>query len=255
MVDLVNELAGKVAIVTGSARNIGRATALELARAGAALVINARVSGDLCEEVAREITDAGGRALPFVADITDAAAVGRMVEAARAEFGGIDILVNNAAFRSRVPFVDLDDETWHHTLGAGFQGAYLMCKACVPDMIERGGGAIISVGGVGSYAGQTKRTHAMAAKAGLGSLTRGLAIDLGQHNIRANNVIVGHYDTEIAGSGSAKTSNVEDLSSIPLGRLGTPQDMADLIRFLVGPGGSYITAQTIHSNGGSLSPL
>lgn len=251
MVDLVNELAGKVAIVTGSARNIGRATALELARAGAALVINARTSGDLCEEVAHEITSAGGRALPFVADITDADAVDRMVAAARAEFGGIDILVNNAAFRSRVPFVELDDETWHYTLGAGFQGAYLMCKACVPDMIERGGGAIIGVGGVGSYAGQTKRTHAMASKAGLMALMRGLAIDLGQHNIRANNVIVGHYDTEIAGSGSAKTANVDDLSSIPLGCLGTPQDMADLIRFVVGPAAGYITGQTIHCNGGA----
>ena len=255
MVDLVNERAGKVAIVTGSARNIGRATALELAHAGAAVVINARVSGDLCEEVAHEITAAGGRALPFVADITDADAVARMVDATRAEFGGIDILVNNAASRSRVPFVELDDETWDFTLGVNFQGAYRMCKACVPDMIERGGGAIIGVGGVGSYAGQTRRTHVMAAKAGLGALMRGLAIDLGKHNIRANYVIVGHYDTEIAGSGSAKAANVKDLTSIPLGRLGTPQDMADLIRFLVGPGASYISAQTIHSNGASFSPM
>lgn len=255
MVDLVNELAGKVAIITGSARNIGRTTAHELAHAGAAVVINARTSGDLCEEVAHEITAAGGRALPFVADITDADAVARMVEATRAEFGGVDILVNNAAYRSRVPFVELDDETWDFTLGASFQGAYRMCKACVPDMIERGGGAIIGVGGVGSYTGQTRRTHVMAAKSGLAALTRGLAIDLGQHNIRANNVIVGHYDTEIEGSGSAKATNVDDLSSIPLGRLGTPQDMANLIRFLVGPGGSYISAQTIHSNGASFSPL
>lgn len=255
MVDLINELAGKVAIVTGSARNIGRVTALELAHAGAAVVINARTSGDLCEEVAHEITAAGGRALPFVADITDADAVARMVDATRAEFGGVDILINNAAVRSRVPFVELDDETWELTLGATFQGAYRMCKACVPDMIERGGGAIIGVGGIGSYAGQTERTHGMASKAGLGALMRGLAIDLGKHNIRANFVIVGHYDTVLEGSGSAKAANDMDMSTIPLGRFGTPQDMADLIRFLVGPGGSYISAQTIHSNGGSLSPM
>ena len=142
MVDLVNELAGKVAIVTGSARNIGRATALELAHAGAAVVINARVSGDLCEQVAHEITAAGGRALPFVADITDADAVARMVDAARAEFGGIDILVNNAASRSRVPFVDLDDETWDFTLGVTFQcqngdHSWLEGRAGVADMNER----------------------------------------------------------------------------------------------------------------------
>jgi len=192
MVDLVNELAGKVAIVTGSARNIGRATALELAHAGAAVVINARTAQALCEEVAHEITAAGGRALPIVADITDADAVARMVAAARAEFGGVDILVNNAAFRSRVPFVELDDQTWDFTLAASFQGAYRMCKACVPEMIARGGGAIIGVGGLGSYAGQVARTHVMASKAGLGALMRGLAFDLGKHNIRANYVIVGH---------------------------------------------------------------
>lgn len=255
MVDLVNELEGKVAIVTGSARNIGRTTALELARAGAAIVVNARTAKGLCEQVAHEIEAAGGRALPIVADITDADAVARMVDETRRAFGGVDILVNNAAFRSRVPFIELDDETWEFTLGASFHGAYRMCKACVPDMIERGGGAIIGVGGVGSYAGQTMRTHVMAAKAGLGALMRGLAIDLGKYNIRANYVIVGHYDTEIEGSGSAKKQNVKDLSSIPLGRLGTPQDMADLIRFLVGPGASYISAQTIHSNGAAFSPM
>jgi 3-oxoacyl-[acyl-carrier protein] reductase len=255
MADLVNELDGKVAIVTGSARNIGRATALELARAGAAIVVNARSSTALCEEVAHQIVAAGGRALPVVADITDADAVTRMVDAARTEFGGVDILVNNAAFRSRVPFVELDDATWDFTLGASFQGAWRMCKACVPDMIARGGGAIVGVGGLGSYAGQTARTHVMASKAGLGALMRGLAIDLGKHNIRANFVIVGHFDTEIAGSGSAKAKNVTDLSGIPLGRLGVPQDMADLIRFLVGPGAGYISAQTIHVNGAAFSPL
>ena len=120
MADLVNELAGKVAVVTGSARNIGRATALELARAGAALVINARQSKDLCEEVAHEIVSAGGRAIPVVADITDENAVARMVGAARDAFGGIDIVVNNAAVRGRKPFVELDRETWEQSLGAGF---------------------------------------------------------------------------------------------------------------------------------------
>ena len=255
MVDLVNELDGKVAVVTGSARNIGKTTALELAKAGAAIVVNARTSKDLCEDVAHEIEAAGGRAIPVVADITDADSVAHMMVETKRAFGGVDILVNNAAFRSRVPFVELDDETWEFTLGASFQGAYRMCKACAPSMIERGGGAIIGVGGVGSYAGQPRRTHVMAAKAGLGALMRGLAFDLGQHNIRANYVIVGHYDTEIEGSGSAKSENVKDLSSIPLGRLGTPQDMADLIRFLVGPGASYVSGQTIHSNGGSYSPM
>ena len=122
MVDLVNELAGKVAIVTGSARNIGRAMALELSRAGAALVINARESMDLCEEVAAEIVSTGGQAIPFVADINDAEAVDRLVGSTVSEFGGIDILINNAAIRSRKPFVDVDAETWAEAMSAAFHG-------------------------------------------------------------------------------------------------------------------------------------
>jgi len=254
MVDLVNELAGMVAIVTGSARNIGRATAEELARAGASVVINALQAGDLCEEVARGIVSNGGRALPFVADITDADAVGRMVGAAIEEFGGVDILVNNAANRSRKPFVELDAETWESSLGAGFQGAFLMSKACVPSMIERGGGSIIGVGGLNSYRGQSARSHGMAAKGGLAGLTRGLAFDLGKHKIRSNFLVVGTFDTDLAGSGTAKTASPE-ADGVPLGRLGAPQDMADLIRFLVGPGASYISGQTIHINGAEHCPL
>ena len=254
MVDLVDELAGKVAIVTGSARNIGRATVLELARAGAAVVVNARTSAELCEEVANEITAGGGRALPVVADITDGDAVARMVDATVAEFGGVDILVNNAAVRSRKPFVEVDDEFWEISIGASFNGAFLVTRACVPHMIARGGGSIIGVGGLNSYRGQTERAPSMAAKAGLQGLTRGLAIDLGKHNIRSNFVVVGTFDTDLAGSSTAKTQ-LPDASGIPLGRMGIPQDMADLIRFLVGPGASYLSGQTIHLNGAEHCPL
>lgn len=252
--DLVGELAGKVAIVTGSARNIGRATAVELAKAGAALVINARQSKDLCEEVAHEIETMGGRAIPVVADITDADAVATMVDQAVSEFGGIDILVNNAAGRNRRPFVELDLESWHYALGAALQGAFHITKACVSSMIERKGGAIIGVGGLNAYRGHAERSHGMAAKGGLAGLTRGLAIDLGKYNIRSNFVVVGTFDTELEGSSSAKTP-VKDLSGIPLGRKGVPQDMADVIRFLVGPGASYISGQTIHVNGAAHCPL
>jgi 3-oxoacyl-[acyl-carrier protein] reductase len=253
MVDLVNELAGKVAIVTGSARNIGRATAVELARAGATLVINARSSGDLCEEAANEIIAAGGRAMPFVADITDPAAVDRMVSAAIAEFGGIDILVNNAANRSRRHFPDIAEEDWRHALGAAFEGAFLMSKACVPSMIARGGGSIVGLGGLNAYRGHAERAHGMAAKAALGGLIRGLAFDLGQYNIRANVVVVGTFDTETEGSSSSGTPK-PPLSEIPLGRYGVPQDMANLIRFVVGPAASYLSGQTVHLNGAAFCP-
>lgn len=254
MVDLINELEGKVALVTGSARNIGRATAEELARAGAAVVINALQSEDLCDEVAEGIIRSGGKAIPIVADITKDEDVARMVNEAASAFGGIDILVNNAANRSNIPFVDLSLVDWEAALGAALQGAYRMSKACVPHMIARGGGSIISVGGIMSHQGAPRRAHGMASKAGLQGLTRGLAIDLGPENIRANMVVVGAFDTDRSGPNASKSAVPEGLN-IPLGRKGVPQDLANLIRFLVGPGASYISGQTIHCNGAAYLPL
>ena len=254
MVDLVDELAGKVAIVTGGARNIGRALALELSRAGTALVINARQSKDLCEEVAAEIVSSGGQAIPFVADINDAEAVERMVGATVSEFGGIDILINNDAIRSRKPFVDTDSETWAEAMSATLEGSFQITRACVPHIIDRGGGSIIGVGGLNSYRGQPERVHGMASKAGLAGFIRGLAFDLGKYGIRSNFVVVGTFDTELTGSSSSKFEK-PSATGIPLGRLGVPQDMADLIRFLVGPGASYISGQTIHLNGAEYCPF
>lgn len=254
MVDLANELAGKVAIVTGSARNIGRATAVELARGGASLVINARRAKDLCDEVAHEIEAMGGRALPFVADITDADAVDGMVEAAVSEYGGIDILINNAASRNTTQFEDIDPDNWHSTLDVALNGAFLMSRACVPHIIARGGGSIIGMGGMASHSGTAGRSHGMASKSGLQGLIRGMALDLGKYGIRSNMVTVGIFATERAGSSSV-TPAFQEGADIPLGRRGVPQDIANLIRFLVGPGAEYISGQTIHCNGAAYCPL
>ncbi len=254
MADLKDELTGKVAIVTGSARNIGRATAVELARAGAAVVINARSSGDLCDEVAHEITESGGRAMPYLADITDGDAVEAMVAATVAEFGGVDILVNNAAVRSSKSIEELDMETWEFVQDTALNGSFRMTRACVPHIIARGGGSIISVGGLNSHRGAPSRSHVMATKGGLAGFARGLALDLGKRNIRSNMVMVGTFETERVGSSSVAPP-VMDVSDIPMGRRGVPQDMADLIRFLVGPGATYISGQTIHCNGAAYCPL
>lgn len=255
MVDLVNELEGKVAIVTGSARNIGRATAEELARAGAAVVVNALQARDLCEEVAAGIVAAGGRAIPVMADVTDPAAVRAMAEVAVKEFGGIDILVCNAANRSNLPFEELDWETWKATIDISIHGAFHLAKAVVPSMKARGGGAIVGVGGMSSTRGTPGRSHVMAAKMGLNAFMRGLALDLAKHNIRANQVVVGSYDTVRANNPSSSPVPAGAATNIPLGRKGVPQDLADLIRFMVGPGASYISGQTVHSNGGAYMSL
>lgn len=255
MVDQVNELDGKVAIVTGSSRNIGRATAEELARAGAAVVINAVQARDLCEEVAEGIRARGGKAIPVMADVTDPAAVQAMADAAIREFGGIDILVANAANRSNTPFEKLTWEMWKQTIDISIHGTFHLAKAVVPAMKARGGGCIVGVGGMSSLRGSPGRSHVMAGKMGLNAFIRGLALDLAKHNIRANQVVVGTFDTNLANNPSSAQDNVKRVEGIPLGRLGQPQDMANLIRFIVGPGASYITGQTIHSNGGAYMNL
>jgi 3-oxoacyl-[acyl-carrier protein] reductase len=256
MVDMRNELEGKVAIVTGSARNIGRAIAEELAHAGASVVVNAVQAGDLCEEVAEGIRARGGAAIPFLADVRDPGAVGAMAEAAIDAFGGIDILVHNAAVRTNTSFDDLDAETLKTIVDISIHGCFNLAKAVVPSMKQRGGGNIIGVGGMSSLRGAPGRSHVMAAKMGLNAFIRGLALDLAEHGIRANQVVVGNYDTVRENNPSSAPLRPDAKETkIPLGRKGAPQDMANLIRFIVGPGAEYITGQTIHSNGGAYMNL
>ncbi len=254
MMDMTgNELAGKVAIVTGSARNIGRATAEELARAGASVVINALQSEDLCRSVAGGIRADGGQALPFVADVCDQGAVQSMIEAAIAAFGGIDIIVHNAATRGRVPIEDMDLETFRKPLETSIVGLFHLVKAALPSMKQRGGGSIIGVGGLGSTTGAPGRAHVSAGKMGQAAFVRGLAHDLGRYGIRANVVVVGAFETDRVGGSTSIISAVEGVH-IPIGRKGVPQDIADLVRFLAGPRATYISGQSLHCNGGAYMP-
>ena len=244
------ELAGKVAIVTGSARNIGRATAEELARAGAAVVVNALTAQDLVDEVVDGIRASGGQAIGMLADVRDAGAVQRMVQAAVDEFGGVDILVHNAASRGNISIEELDFATYFKPIDISINGFFHLAKACLPSMRERGGGAIVGVGGMTSTRGAPGRAHVSAAKMGQAAFVRGLAHDLAQYGIRANNVVVGVFDTDRSGPSSAPVSPSAHLK-IPLGRKGLPEDLATLVRFVVGPDASYITGESIHCNGGA----
>ena len=252
MVDLVNELEGKVAIVTGSARNIGRATAEELARAGASVVINALSRKDLCEEVAEGINASGGRAIAVMADCRDADSINAMAATAIKEFGGVDILVHNAAARNNTHFDDMTFEQLLDPVQLSLFGLFHLAKAVVPSMKKRGGGAIIGVGGMNAHRGSVGRSHMMAAKMGMNQYVRGLSLDLAEFGIRSNQVVVGVYDTERDVS-TAAPRRPDQVAKIPLGREGVPQDLANLIRFLVGPAGDYINGQTIHSKGGAYS--
>src|SRR5438045_9147828 len=171
-------LAGKVAIVTGSGKNIGRAIAQKLAADGAAVVANGRGDRAIIEETAQEIRAAGGRALPFLADISKPDQVEAMVDATVKEFGGVDIAVNNAGLRRQTSFLQMNLEEWHEILAVALDGAFILAKATVPEMIKRGGGTLIGLSGVSHHAGSAGPIHVNASKAGLEGMIRGLAIEL-----------------------------------------------------------------------------
>ena len=240
-------LAGRAAVVTGSARNIGRAIALELANAGAAIIVNARSAAADAEAVAAEIRQRGGKAAVKIADITDPAEAAALIAAAISSFGRLDILVNNASIRREVDFAELDYREWREILGITLDGAYLCSHAALPHLIAAGGGTIVNIGGLSSHTGASRRAHVIAAKAGLGGLTRALAHDLAPHNITVNCVAPGLIQTVRSGKEPAHHA----LHQTPGGRRGTPQEVAALVGFLCGPEARYITGQTIHANGGA----
>ena len=246
MPEVQNELAGRVALVTGSARNIGRSIALALAAGGAAVIVNGRRAAADAESVAEEIRGAGGRAAAHVADVGDPAAAAALVAAAVREFGQLDILVNNASVRREVDFASLEYAEWREIVSTTLDGAYLCSRASLPHLIASGAGSIVNIGGLSSHTGASRRAHVIAAKAGLVGLTRALAHDLAPHRITVNCVAPGLIDTARSGPEPAHHKSL----AAPMGRKGNPEEIAQVVRFLCGPGARYITGQTIHANGG-----
>jgi len=240
------DLQGRVAIVTGSARNIGRAIARALSDAGAAVVINAKSSAADADAVVREVREAGGQAVAKIADVGQPEGAASLIDAAIAAFGRLDILVNNAAVRREIDFERLDYQEWRAITATILDGAYLCAHAAAPHLIAAGGGSIVNIGGLSSYTGAARRAHVIAAKAGLVGLTRALAHDLAPHRITVNCVAPGLIDTERRGPEPAHHAKHATL----VGRRGTPEEVAAVVRFLCGPEARYITGQTLHANGG-----
>lgn len=239
-------LSGKVALVTGGVRRIGRATALALAGAGADIVINARSSREEAETTAREVEALGVRAMVHLADVTDEDAVAEMAREAEARMGRIDILVNNAAIRREAALTEMTLSEWREINSVILEGAFLCTRAVLPGMIRRAHGRIINIGGVSSHTGAVERAHVAAAKAGLEGLTRATAVEFAPHGITANCVAPG----KIGGKRSATSGNSVGAAGPIVPREGAPEDVAAMILVLCGPAGDFITGQTIHVNGG-----
>jgi 3-oxoacyl-[acyl-carrier protein] reductase len=242
--DKQGEFAGKVMVITGGARNIGRALALEMAAAGAAVCVNSRGSQAELDTLVAAITAAGGRAIRHVGDVTDPAAVRQMVQATLDAFGRIDMLVNGAVVHVVKPFLELTPADWRKTLDVVLDGAFHCAQACLPELIKAGGGSIVNMGGAAGHLPLWRRAPTAAAKAGLAGLTRALAQEFAAHNINVNCVAPGPVNTV------RSTPLTFDMKNIPLGRFAEITEVTAMIRLLCGVNGRTITGQTIHVNGG-----
>lgn len=244
-----NELAGKVVLVTGGARNIGRAIARELAAAGAAVMVNALTSRHDAQKTVETIRSDGGRGAVHFADVTDSHAVAAMVAATVKEFGGLDFLVNNAAIRAETSFEEMKFDEWQRVLATILDGAFVCTQACLPHLARGGAGAVVNIGGMTAHMGAKGRAHVVTAKAGLVGFTRALAHDLAAQQITVNCVVPGTIET-LRGVPGAPPRPAHRLALPALGRRGDPAEVAAAVRFLCGPGARYITGQTVHVNGG-----
>jgi len=246
---MTKELSGKVAIVTGAGRNIGRAIALALADAGASILVNARANRAEADAVAGEILAMGGKALIHIGDVADAKAVQAMADAAVNGFGRIDMLINNAALRREKPFAEMDYAEWRAILDVTLDGTFHCTKACLPALRKSGAGRIVNIGGLSAHTGAKNRAHVVTAKAGIVGLTRALANDLAADGITVNCVVPGLIGTPRP---KDKPEPAHHLSHQTItGERGKPEDVAAAVRFVCGPGARYITGQAIHANGGA----
>ncbi len=243
------ELEGKVAIVTGAGRNIGRAIAVMLADIGASVVINVRSNRAEADAVAAEIEAAGGKALVHIGDVADAKAMQAMADAGLARFGRIDILVNNAALRREKSFAEMDYAEWREILDVTLDGAFHCTKACLPALRESGAGTIVNIGGLSAHTGARNRAHVITAKAGVVGLTRALANDLAADGITVNCVVPGLIGTPRP-KGQPEPAHHLTHQTVS-GARGKPDDVAAVVRFLCSPAARYVTGQALHANGGA----
>lgn len=246
------DLKGKVALVTGASSGIGRATAQALAANGARVAINFHRNDTGAEAARLQITGGGGRAIAVQADVTRASEVQSLVEQTVAEFGPIDILVNNAgSLVERLKILELTEERWDEVIDLNLKSAFLCCQAVAGSMMERKTGTIINVSSIaGRNGGALGSIHYSAAKGGLITFTKGLAKELAPFGVRVNAVSPGVIDTPYHEQFSSPEMMKTYAGMIPLGRVGTPPEVGEVICFLASDAASYLAGETIEINGG-----
>ena len=244
-------LEGKIALVTGSGRNIGKATAIELSKKGAQIAVNARNNNDEANSVRDYIIENGGKAISVIADVGNEIEVSQMFAEIESSLGPVSILVNNAGLRSSVPTASMTTNEWRDVLAVNLDGPFFCSRAAIPGMQKIGWGRIINVSGLNAFSGKSEWAHVCASKMGALGLTRALALELANDGILVNHIVPGAFDTTRSETtGSAITTG--SFSKAPVGRLGYPEEIATTVSFLTSDGAAYITGQTIHVNGGAL---
>jgi 3-oxoacyl-[acyl-carrier protein] reductase len=246
----MGKLEGKVALVTGSGRNIGRATVLKLAAEGAHVIVNARSNQAEADAVVREAQGLGVKAMAIIADVASKDQVEAMAAQAISAFGRVDILINNAAVRPHKPFIELTQQDWEAVRGVVLDGAVYLTRAIIGSMLEHRYGRILFFTGEGAFVGGSGRAHVSAAKMGLVGFARGLASEFAAHDIRVNVVSPGSIDT-LRTNPEWYGNRQPNAAGIPMGRQGKVDEIAATCLFLVSDDGGFITGQTIHVNGGA----
>ena len=246
-------LAGKTALVTGAARNIGRAIAEGLAAAGARVAVGYGGDADGAAETARRITEAGGTARAFRIDLPDLGSVAAAHEAVVSSLGPVDILVNNAAIRPRRKLADITPELWDSVFAVNVRGPFFLTQKVVPGMMERRWGRIINLGGLHGYKGSAQRTQVHASKAAVIGMTRGIAFETAEYGVTANVVVPGRIATKRGDEASygAQEDASYAASTVLMKRQGRPEDIADMCVFLASDRASYISGQELFVTGGT----
>jgi NAD(P)-dependent dehydrogenase (short-subunit alcohol dehydrogenase family) len=243
-------LAGKVALVTGGARDVGREISLSLAREGAAVAVNYMHSKAEADAVVAEIARLGGRAAAYQADVADYAAVSAMIDKIVADLGRLDVVVNNAGWVEPKLFLDTTPDEWRRQVDVDLYGVFNICHAAAPKLAAQNGGRIISIVGDSARVGQQRLGVSAGARGAVLSLTRTLAKELGRQNITVNSLALGWIETSHSDKEFIAKNRERILAFYPIRRLGKPEDVAPLVAFLASDLAGWVTGQTISVSGG-----
>lgn len=240
----------KAAFVTGASRGIGVAIAERLASAGLAVAVGYHRNGDLAEALVQRLRGQGAEAEAVQVNVAERDSVRCAFAVARTALGSLDVLVNNAAIAQEKPFGDITDDDWLAMMATNLQGPFICAQEALPEMVERGWGRIVNMVSIGGQWGGVNQVHYATAKAGLIGLTRSLAKVYSGRGINTNAVSPGLVATDMTAGELQSEAGREKARQIPVGRIGTAAEIAEAVAFLVGPGGDYVTGQTLNVNGG-----